>query len=111
MKLTRITIAVKHMEPMVTLYNSLFNAQLEAIQVYGTTLYQGTLADLELLLCPNNIAGVDARQKRKQLRFAVDDVTEIATRIKCSGGDIINREGNLLGVRDPDGNTIEFAEV
>ncbi len=70
---------------------------------------------MDLLLCPNEIAEVDARQNRHQFRLAVENLDAFAARIAASNGDIIN-EGievgrKILGVRDPDGNTYELIEI
>jgi predicted enzyme related to lactoylglutathione lyase len=111
MRLDRITIAVNNMQHMVVFYNVIFNAKLQPVSAFGTTLYKGTLAGIELLMCPNEIAGVDAKQNRKQLRFVVDDVQAIAAIIPAARGQVINQDGSTIGVCDPDGNTIEFTQA
>ena len=110
MRLTRITIAVTDMSAMRRFYDTVFDAGLHPISAYGTTLYEGQLAGLELLMCPNEIAGVEAQQNRKQLRIAVPDLDAITQRATVAGGSIRNQTADLLGVVDPDGNTIEFVQ-
>lgn len=116
MQLERITVAVTHMPPMVAFYNALLDTQLQPTTTSGSlTLYKGVLGGIDLVFCPNEIAEVDARQNRKQLRLTVDDLSTIAERITALHGEIIN-EGveadgrRLMGVRDPDGNTLEFVQ-
>lgn len=108
MKLTRITIAVTDMPAMVRFYDALFDVGFAPVTAYGTTLYRGTLAGVDVLLCPNDVARVDARQNRKQLTFTVDDLDALAVRAERAGGSIVNRSAEALGVSDPDGNTLEF---
>jgi catechol 2,3-dioxygenase-like lactoylglutathione lyase family enzyme len=108
MQITRITIAVTHIEDMVAFYNEVCHAHL----VPQLPFYRGELAGIDLLFCPNEIAGVDAKQNRQQFRFEVDDIHTVLEAVRQNGGEILN-EGiengvRLVGVRDPDGNTIEF---
>lgn len=95
---------------MVEFYNALFEARLTPLDAYGMTLYRGKLADLDLLLCPNEIAQVEVQQNRKQLRIAAENIEEIADRVLKAGGQIVNQTEQSLGVSDPDGNTLEFVQ-
>lgn len=109
MKLTGITIAITNMDSMVAFYNAVFNAQLTPQGPF----YSGKLADFDLLMCPNQFAGVEAKQNRQQFKFMVDDVQAIIDSGVRAGGQQIDtvQEANNLRVgslRDPDGNSIEF---
>lgn len=113
--LDRITVATFDMKAMVKFYSRVFDTSLEPKVAYGTTLYEGSLADLNLLLCPHDIAKVEAEQNRHQLRFVVNDVEEMMRRAWDAGGslmgEIVEDAGEkIAGVRDPDGNTIEFRQ-
>lgn len=113
--LDRITVATLNMKAMVKFYEKVFDASLQAKSAYGTTLYEGSLANLNLLLCPNEVAKVQAEQNRHQLRFIVTDVEETLRRAWDAGGslegDIVEDAGEkVAAVRDPDGNTIEFRQ-
>jgi predicted enzyme related to lactoylglutathione lyase len=110
MKVTGVTIAVTDMPLMVAFYDAVFEAKLQPLDAYSMTLYQGKLADLDLLLCPNEIASVEAKQNRQQLRVAVASLAEVEARVKDAGGHIINQQDMAFGVRDPDGNTLEFVQ-
>jgi len=110
MQLVKITIAVTNMQPMVEFYNAVCEANLKPVTAYGMTLYSGKLGGADVLMCPNEIAGVEAKQNRKQLTFAVPDVEQIAVRAVAAGGSIVNRDASAIGVSDPDGNTIEFVQ-
>jgi catechol 2,3-dioxygenase-like lactoylglutathione lyase family enzyme len=112
MKIGRVTIAVTNMPAMLRFYNGVFEADLTLIG--GTEFYAGTLAEgISLLFCPNDIAKVEAKQNRQQFRFIVDDLAKIRESVTAYGGQILNSnatdDANSIGVRDPDGNTIEFA--
>jgi predicted enzyme related to lactoylglutathione lyase len=111
-----ITIAVVNVEAMVAFYNAVFDAQLEAFEGFGTTLYGGQLAGLPFLLCPNEILGIEADKNRIQLSFAVDDLDEMLAVMDAYGGaqiqPISEQPGRrLCGIVDPDGNTIELEEL
>ncbi|MGF1504174.1 MAG: hypothetical protein ACFB51_03405 [Anaerolineae bacterium] len=53
----------------------MFNADLSIIP--ETPFYLGRLAGFELLLCPNDIAEVNAEKNRIQLRFTVPDIEAV----------------------------------
>jgi catechol 2,3-dioxygenase-like lactoylglutathione lyase family enzyme len=84
--------------------------------MFGTTLYQGKLGGISLLLCPNEIARAEAKQNRHQWRFAVNDVAETMRLALANGATLLNEvsvhEGaKIASVRDPDGNSIEFVQT
>ena len=69
-------------------------------------LYVGTCGELQLQLCPRELAGIDAEQNRHQLTIAVADVAATIELAKQHGGQAIDESA----VRDPDGNSIELAK-
>jgi len=113
--LVHITLATTNMPAMVKFYDTVFATNLQAMPMFGTTLYQGKIGNVSLLLCPNEIARADARQNRHQLRFVVADVGS-TMRLALEAGatllnDISDQDGEKIGsVRDPDGNSIEFSQ-
>ena len=98
---------------MVDFYNAVFASGLRPIE--GSPLFRGVLADTELMICPNTIAGVRAEQARHQLRIAVQDPDVVAARVVDAGGSILNSASDLhrlvIGVADPDGNTYELVQA
>jgi predicted enzyme related to lactoylglutathione lyase len=112
MQLLRVTIAVNQMQPMVTFYNRVLEANLSPFEAAGATFYRGSISGLEILLCPNEIARVDAKQNRKQLTFVVPDLRKILETVESAGGHVVNQsdDGTICGVSDPDGNTLEFIQ-
>jgi predicted enzyme related to lactoylglutathione lyase len=85
------------------------------LPAYGTSLHEGTLGGLQLLLCPNEIARVNAEQNRHQLKFHVENIADSLKRVVAAGGSVQGEVTEFAGekivaVRDPDGNTIELAE-
>ncbi len=101
-KIDKVTIAVKNMDAMAAFYTKALGAELKKI---GPTV-TGRLGDVKLLLCPREIAGVTAEQNTIQLRFVVRDLAKTMTAALDAGGEKIDD----VSVRDPDGNSIEFAE-
>jgi catechol 2,3-dioxygenase-like lactoylglutathione lyase family enzyme len=89
---------------------------LQAQAMFGTTLYQGQLAGISLLLCPNEIARAQAEQNRHQLRLTVKDIAATMRLALANGATLLNEisdhEGaKIASVRDPDGNSIEFMQM
>lgn len=112
-EINRIIFAVNDIEKMVQFYNTALDANL--MQIGDTPFYIGKLADIELLMCPGNIAGVRAEQNRHQFRILVQNIEQIMTAVQNAGGEQINdiqteNDARLCSIRDPEGNTMEFVE-
>ena len=116
MRVIGVTIAAHNMKEMVRFYNAVFDAGLkESVHIGEQQFYGGALAGLELMLCPNAIAGVNAEQNRQQFRFAVSDIENVICAGLANHGVEINPVDEYKGAKvasmaDPDGNTIEFVE-
>jgi predicted enzyme related to lactoylglutathione lyase len=111
MRIDRLTIAATDMVAMVRFYDSTFDTGFERIE--GTDFHLGQLAGLQILLCPNEIAQVEAEKNRIQLRLVVDDVDGLVRRAGDAGGtpfgERVESDGVVgWGVADPDGNSIEL---
>lgn len=114
LQLTQMTLATIHMPEMVRFYNTLFGTELQPTEAYGTTLYRGTLAGIPLLLCPNEIAGVEAEQSRHQLAIRVADLSTLLELVETAGGSLetpLTDAVTHVTLRDPDGNTIEVSSA
>ena len=112
-QLTQMTLATTRTPEMVKFYNILFDTALQAREVYGTTLYRGSLAGIPLIVCPNEIAGVQAEQSRHQLAFRVVDLSDLLQKVESAGRVIETQVTDSLTraiLRDPDGNTIEVIQ-
>lgn len=113
LKILKITIAVTNTTEMVNFYNTVFNSNLKEIATYGTKLYSGNFIGLELLLCPNEIAGVNAKQNRQQFDISVSDINSVLDKVIKNSGtikEVYNKTTKSASVIDPDGNTIVFIE-
>ena len=120
-RIHRITMAVSDMQKMVQFYNAVFASNLTPFtpalfEEQGAVFYRGSLAGVNLLMCPNEIAGVEAVTNRQQFNFAVDDVFAVMRIALTSGGEQIDGPRIVEGVitasvRDPDGNSIEFIQL
>ncbi len=100
----KVVIAVGKPEAMAKFYTEVFGAKLQGMAMQGTTLYSGTLGNLELVLCPKEIAGIQADQNTIQLRFVVHDVAKTMEAAVKAGGQKIDAGS----IRDPDGNSMEL---
>ena len=113
-ELSQITLATVRTLEMVKFYNTLFGTHLQAIESQGTTLYHGTLAGIPLVICPNEIAGVEAEQSRHQLTLRVADLSGLLQIVEIAGGGIHTAPVETIIsaiLRDPDGNTIEVIQA
>ncbi len=116
MKLKKIIIASVETEKMVRFYNGVFASGLEPFDAFGTVMYRGQLAGIELLFCPNEILGIEAEKNRQQLSFEVNDLETTVADVQRYGGEKAGEiqehpDGRVCGVKDPDGNTIEFVDL
>ena len=114
MVIDRLTIAVASMERMLDFYTSLLGIQFTAVELHGHTLHRATYQGLEILLCPRELAGVDASVNTIQARFVVRDVT-IAYGHGVSHGTSLTAPAMIDGemvaaLRDPDGNSLELRQ-
>jgi predicted enzyme related to lactoylglutathione lyase len=110
MYIERITLAVEDMDSMVEFYNAIFGCDL--VPLTGSPVSKGRFAGVELVVCPNSVAGVIAEQNRHQFRLIVEDAEALAMRIEEAGGAVVNRDvwdgKAVVGVADPEGNTYEL---
>ena len=113
-QLAKITLATTRTVEMVRFYDMLFDTQLQAKEIQGVTFHNGTLAGIPLLICPNEIAGVEAEQSRHQLALRVADLESLLGRVESVGGLIetpMTESMTEAILRDPDGNTIEVIQA
>jgi predicted enzyme related to lactoylglutathione lyase len=114
MNLERIVLAATDVPAMVEFYNRVFNSSLEPLG-YPGSFHRGGFPGTPLLLCPNSVAEVDARQNCHPFRVAVADFDGTIASVLASGGRVVNDDTHdgqrVAGISDPDGNTYEIVEV
>jgi len=113
-QLTKMTLATTRTVEMVRFYNTLFDTQLQAKEIQGATFYNGTLAGIPIMICPNEVARVDANQSRHQLAIQVSDLKSLLGQVESVRGRIetpITESMTVAILRDPDGNTIEVIQA
>ena len=113
-QLTNMTLATTRTEEMVRFYDTLFDTQFQAKEIQGATFYNGTLAGVPVLICPNEIARVEAEQSRHQLTLRVADLMSLLGQVESVGGRIESPMTESMTeaiLRDPDGNTIEVMQA
>ncbi len=111
--LTHMTLASEKTAAIADFYNNVLGASFEPFEAYGSTLYSGQLGGVSAVICPNDIAGVDATRARHQLKFDIADVDEAVRLAQNAGGTIhtapYDSDGRRAAVLcDPDNNLIEI---
>ncbi len=107
----KITIATKDTDRMIDFYTKTFGAELKK----RDPISGGTIGNMQIVLCPRDVAGVKAEQNTIQLRFVVADIEKTFKAALEAGGtkiDAITKAGKqtIASVRDPDGNSIELIQ-
>ncbi len=113
----QITIAATNPDKMVAFYNAVLDANLKPFEPFpGATFYSGNFAGIPLTVCPNTVAGVEAKQNRQQFQFRVDNVHDtFVAALNHHGTELtaIEEQADKLicSVYDPDGNSIVFTQA
>ena len=111
MEIRRIVLAADDVPAMVAFHNAVFACELRPLDG-ADGFHLGTFCGIELLICPNSIAEVDARQNRHQFRVAVDDLVAAVAAVDRHDGrrldDADPTTADVVGVADPEGNTYEL---
>ncbi len=114
-EVTGMTLAVDSMVLMRDFYANVFDVNFVELNKMNTVLYQGNLGNLLLLLCPAEIAEIDAKQNRHQLNLDVNDLDKAVELVLANGGTTKKHEKQIPGMRaitvyDPDGNSLVLRE-
>jgi predicted enzyme related to lactoylglutathione lyase len=110
-RISQITVAVNDAEAMRNFYEKVFQCTFRSFELQGHTLYSGTFAGIDLVLCPNEIPGVVAEQNRHQFDIVVPDLEKALENVKAAGGKMmdevqITERSKVASIIDPDGNTM-----
>lgn len=113
MVIDKITIAVEKMSAMRDFYSAVLEIEFTALEMFGETLYSAHYRNMEILLCPRSLAGVEAKTNTIQLRLIVENIPQAYHNGLRSGGTKLNEpqdfEGRrLAALRDPDNNSLEL---
>lgn len=111
LSLNQITLAAEDVPTMVRFYDAFFGAALEPFDAYGATLYRGTLHGVRLLICPNTIAEVEAKQNRHQFSYRTPDLAAAVQAAEKAGGQLKEQGDTFATILDPDGNTIVLEQA
>jgi len=114
-KIDKITIAVTDMEMMEKFYTAFFKIDFTKHEMGEFYLLTGKVEDIQIMLCPKEIAGIEVNQNNIQLRFAVENIEEVVKLGVEKGGAIIEDvqqqdDIKIASLRDPDGNSIELRQ-
>ncbi len=114
-KLSKITVSITNIDLMVNFYKTVFDCDFKEINAFGTTLYSDSFCGINILLCPNTIAGVVAEQNRQQFDIEVTDINKTIQNVITAGGSLKreieqNTNQKIASIVDPDGNTMVFIQ-
>ncbi|MFT7486012.1 MAG: putative enzyme related to lactoylglutathione lyase [Candidatus Paceibacteria bacterium] len=112
----KITIAVADMDSMATFYSATLSLAFVDVDLMGHTLKSARDGELEIMLCPKELAGIEAKINTIQVRFLVPDVRGAYARGLVEGGKDLGEPTELQGclqasLRDPDGNSLELKQT
>ena len=110
----KITLAVRDMDAMKAFYGALLEVDFDRMDMAGFHLYQARRDEVTLLLCPAELAGVDASVNTVQPRLVLGDMERALQRALAHGGTLLSApalvEGRLqASLRDPDNNSLELS--
>lgn len=113
-KLLKITVACNDISAMTVFYSSVFNVEFDEHD-FGFKVYSTKIGDINFLFCPNDIAGVEAKQNRHQFDYITNEIEKIIERGLASGGSIHSEllktdTESTVTLFDPDGNTMNFIQ-
>jgi catechol-2,3-dioxygenase len=111
MNLKKITLAVNDLDAMTAFYSKLLGLDFSDLKIYNSTVKVAQINGIQLMLCPNNIAGVQADQARHQFEFSVNSLMEISLNeyFKTFIATEMSNSTELTLI-DPDRNTIIITE-
>ncbi len=106
-----ITLATYNHDEMRDFYQSVFSIHFRSEKSEGYVLYTGKLGEVDLQLCPAELAGNNTEQNRHQLTIAVNNLNETIRRVNRHSGqttsDVAMYEGKLMvSITDPDDNSL-----
>lgn len=114
-KIIKLNIAVSDGEKMARFYRETFGIEWQKFEYSGYNFYSAKLGEMELMLAPKEIAGVDVAVNNIQLTFEVQNIEQTLTSACDNKGKIkdeiqVQDEIKVAGLLDPEGNTIEVIE-
>lgn len=112
----KITMAIERMEENMRFYEAILDTTFSSFSMAGFTLYTTHVGAFEFMLCPKELARVDANINTVQLRFVVPDVAGSYEAGLATGGAELTAPAEIEGrlhasMRDPDGNSFEFVQA
>lgn len=115
-EITGLTLAVDSMDLMLDFYTNVFNVNFVNLNIMDAKLHQGQWGHLLLLLCPAEIAEIEAEVNRHQFNLDVNDLDKAVEMVLANGGSVKKESKAVPGMRvitvfDPDGNSIVLREM
>ncbi len=111
----QITIAIDNVEECIDFYSKVFGIEFEEYNLGNDFIYGSAIGDINIILCPKDVAGISADENNIQLSFFVENIIKSYQAAVISGGTVIeeiNTAGNIksCSLRDPDGNSLIIAQ-
>lgn len=114
--LDRVSISAHNIPQMVKFYNLVIGASLKPFAVDNYTLYQGEIANLNIIITPYELNRIEAEESRYRFSFIVPNLEKALKSVDKAGGIQVQNVGidgneKYCGVVDPDGNSIELIQL
>ena len=111
----QITIAIDNVQECLDFYSNVFDIKFEEYDLGNDFIYGSAIGDINIILCPKNVAGITANENNIQLSFFVENVEKSYEAAGSSSGSVIEEittASNIksCSLRDPDGNSLIIAQ-
>lgn len=111
MKLKKITLAVNDLDAMARFYERLLDVTFDDLKLYNSLVKTSTYQQINIMLCPNIVAQVQADQARHQFEFEVHSLNDIRNdEFIKSYIDMEMSNETFITLIDPDRNTLVLTQ-
>lgn len=112
----QVTLAAFNIDQMRTFYEHVFNLKFESIQENGIKLEKALWNNIDLYLCPAEIANIRANENRHQFHVRIHDIQKAISAVIENEGKVMSdiyeiENTKMAHIKDPDNNSIVLKEV
>lgn len=112
----QITLASFNIDQMKAFYEHVFNLKFESIKENGIKLEKALWNNIDLYLCPAEVAKITAEENRHQFHIKVNDIHKTVSIVNENGGKVLSdiheiENIKMAHIKDPDNNSLVLKEV